>query len=237
MTMTPDSTEPRFAPSLRERKLARTKHALLRAALERLRSKNLDEITVKELCEEVEVSEATFFNYFPKKDDLLVYFIRLWTIEVDLHARRRVGEGAGLAYIEEVFRYTGQRLGDHPRLMLEVIAHMTRACPGVGCAAAQSPPELTLAERLQAFPEQAGECSSATPGLYELFAPPLRRAIALGELPPGADIDAASLSLLSIFFGVPLLLCTRQPSRVASNYERQLHVLWSGLRARAQPSA
>jgi hypothetical protein len=71
---------------LRQRKYARTKLALMNAALERLKDKSLEEISVRELCEEAEVSEATFFNYFPSKTDLLVYFVQLWTIEAGWHA-------------------------------------------------------------------------------------------------------------------------------------------------------
>lgn len=57
--------------SLREKKYAKTKLALLDAATERIGEKTFDAISVKELCEQAEVSEATFFNYFPKKQDLL----------------------------------------------------------------------------------------------------------------------------------------------------------------------
>src|SRR5215210_4290457 len=86
------------AISLRERKFAKTKLALLRAAVTRLEQKRLSEITVKELCEHVQVSEATFFNYFPRKDDLLHYFTRIWTLEVLLHARQAAGADAGLGF-------------------------------------------------------------------------------------------------------------------------------------------
>src|SRR5688572_15292458 len=87
--------------SLRERKFARTKLALMQAALERMRTKKLDEVPVKELCDEVQVSEATFFNYFPKKSDLLHYLIKVWTIEVAWQAKTTVGEECGLSFIEQ----------------------------------------------------------------------------------------------------------------------------------------
>ena len=53
---------------LRERKYAATKAALLDAVLARLHDQTLDSISVKEVCREVPVSEATFFNYFTSKD-------------------------------------------------------------------------------------------------------------------------------------------------------------------------
>lgn len=218
---------------MRERKHARTKLALLQAAVERIRDKRLDEIPVKELCDEVEISEATFFNYFPKKDDLLHYLIQVWTFEVAWNAREAVGDDAGLAYVEQVFDYTGKKLADHPRLMLEIIAHMAlephaSSPQETRCHKART--ELSLAERLQAFPECEGvECVPEL-RLPDVLRAPLERAIETGELPKGVDLDGALLGLLGIFFGVPLWLGPHEPAGIRPAYRRQLELLWAGLR-------
>lgn len=219
-----DSRPPRL--SLRERKFARTKLALLQAAIEKLRDKPLSDITVKELCEEVQICEATFFNYFPKKDDLLHYFIRIWTLEVTLKAREAVGEGAGLAFIEHVFQSTGRELAEHPRIMQEIIGHMALDPHGSTC---EGHDKLTLAECRQAFPHL--ECEKSLPDvqLEHVFRPALERAVELGELPASADLDAALLSLVSIFFGVPLWMCCNQPQAIQQAYQQQLGLLWAGL--------
>ena len=219
-------------PSLRERKFAKTKLALLKAAVERLRAKSMDQIPVKELCEEAEVSEATFFNYFPKKDDLLHYFIQLWTVEVTWHANRAVGQNAGLGYIEQVFDFTGKQLGEHPRLMLEIIGQMALEPQPAECV--QQWGELTFCEKRQAFPECEGVEQCAERDLPELFRPALERAVARGELPRDADIDAALVALLSTFFGVPLWLAGEHPEQIRPAYERQLKLIWAGLRAEAR---
>jgi len=219
-------------PSLRERKFAKTKLALLKAAVERLREKSMDQIPVKELCEEAEVSEATFFNYFPKKDDLLHYFVQLWTIEVTWHANHTVGQAAGLGYIEQVFDYTGKQLAEHPRLMLEIIGQMALEPQPAECV--QQWGQLTLCEKRQAFPELAGVEQCAERDLPELFRPALERAVAEGELPRGADIDAALVALLSTFFGVPLWLSGEHPEQIRPSYKRQLELIWAGLRAEAR---
>ena len=88
---------------LRQRKFARTKLGLLEAAMAAIRDRPLDEVTVRELCEAVEISPAGFFNYFPKKTDLLVYYVQLWSIEMAWHGRRLAEQRGGLAAIEEVF--------------------------------------------------------------------------------------------------------------------------------------
>jgi len=219
-----DSRPPRL--SLRERKYARTKLALLETAIEKLREKPLSDITVKELCEEVQICEATFFNYFPKKDDLLHYYIRIWTLEVTLKAREAVGEGAGLAFIEHIFQSTGRELAEHPRIMQEIIGHMALDPHGNTC---HGTTELTLAECRQAFPDQKCVESLADVQLEHVFRPALERAVELGELPAAADLDAALLSLVSIFFGVALWMCCNQPENIGQAYQQQLGLLWSGL--------
>jgi hypothetical protein len=65
--------------------------------------------------------------------------------------------------------------------------------------------------------------------LEHVFRPALERAVELGELPTAADLDAALLALVSIFFGVPLWMCCNQPERIRQAYQQQLGLLWSGL--------
>jgi AcrR family transcriptional regulator len=223
------STDCKQQISLRERKFAKTKLALLQAALDRMKTKRLSDITVKELCEEVQVSEATFFNYFPKKEDLLHYFIKIWTLEVLFYARDAAGPEAGLSFVEHVFDFTGRELAEHPRPMLEIIAQMAVDPHRTGCEASRQ--ALSLAERLQALPACGDvECLPELK-LPELFRPPLERAVQRGELPASLDIETAVFGLLSIFFGVPLLLGCREPERMPTMYEQQLRLLWAGLRA------
>jgi AcrR family transcriptional regulator len=224
-----DVAESKPQISLRERKFAKTKLALLQAALKRLTTKSLSDVTVKELCEDVQVSEATFFNYFPKKDDLLHYFIQIWTLEVLHSAREATGREGGLQFVEHVFDFTGRKLAEHPRLMLEIISHMALDPPPSRCEAGSR--KLSLAERQQALPDcEDFECLNDMK-LPDLFHPPLERAVERGELPASMDVEAAVFGLLSIFFGVPLLLGCREPKRIPAMYQQQLKLLWAGLRA------
>ncbi|MDN4598231.1 TetR/AcrR family transcriptional regulator [Leifsonia virtsii] len=64
--------------SLRDRKKAQVRADLERAALELALERDLDEVTVDEICARIPVSHRTFFNYFDTKEDALFDVRRAW---------------------------------------------------------------------------------------------------------------------------------------------------------------
>ena len=56
-------------------RVQKTLSALAHALEELLKEKDLDEITVKELCEKAQTRKATFYNHFTDKYDLFSYMI------------------------------------------------------------------------------------------------------------------------------------------------------------------
>lgn len=212
---------------LRQRKFAQTKLGLLRAAIAQLKRHPLEEVSVRDLCAEVEISEASFFNYFPRKTDLLAYYVRIWALEMEWHARRVASERGPLAAIEEVFRRTAREVAKHPALMAEIVAFQARL------AAPPAPAELTLAERLLAFPELDGIEHVPAGHLGTLLGSLVERAVDEGELPGTVDRRAVLATLATVFFGVPVVARQLHPGRVEALYRSQLEVIWAGLRARA----
>jgi len=67
-TEAPTATDPHAENcGRRERKKQQTRQALHEAALRLVDEKGLDGTTVEQICEAVDVSPRTFFNYFPSK--------------------------------------------------------------------------------------------------------------------------------------------------------------------------
>ena len=134
---------------LRQRKLARTRLALLGALTAQLETQTYEAVRIKDLCAAADISEASFFNYFERKEDLLVYFVQIWSLSVGWHAQRVLAERGALAAIEDVFCRTAADIAAHPRVMAEVIAFQARM---EGAPAVRDP---ALAERLCAYPDMS----------------------------------------------------------------------------------
>lgn len=113
-------------PGLRERKKAGTRAAIQRHALRLFREHGYEATTISEIAEAADISESTFFRYFPTKEDLV-----RWD-EYDpliVEAIRAQPAGAGpLAALRGAFRGVLSQLSPEDRadlrqrvaLMLEV---------------------------------------------------------------------------------------------------------------------
>ena len=214
---------------LRERKFAKTKLGLLHAALEALEHRGLEEVSTRELCAAVSISQASFFNYFPRKEDLLTYFIQVWSLEMAWHGQRLAATLGGLGAIEEIFALTARETARHPTVMAEIVAWQVRHV-------ATPPPPLTVSEKLLAHPTLDGvETLPQDAGLQALFPPLLVQAVERGELPAGVDVRDVMAALATIFFGVPVLGRQANLNNLEGLYRRQLQLLWAGLRASGKP--
>lgn len=207
---------------LRQRKQARTRVGLLAALVERLDDRELDDVAVAELCEAVQISEATFFNHFKRKSDLLVYYVQLWTLEMGGVARRLLSDRGARAAIDAIFEATAHRVALHPGVMAEIIAWQVKS---------SSPPVMQVvgdAERLLALPDIEDVLELPVQGLDALLPWLLGEALKAGEIPANTDLGLLGHTLASIFFGVPAMRCRRDPGSVAGLYREQLELVWAG---------
>ena len=216
---------------LQQRKQARTRLALLDAAIEMMRKKTLADITVEEICQKAEVSRGTFFRYFPRKTDLLYYHVRLWSIESVWHARQLAGEKSGLAIIEAYFEWSVNIITKHPRLFSEIIALRAYEPLEIAKRMQNDNLKITQAERFLRFPGMKGIDSILDGTFYIIFQESIEEAIAKREIPENVDMKEVILSLASIFYGVPFMLADQTtPIDLTAAFKRQLHILWAGLR-------
>ena len=205
---------------LRERKYAATKAALLEAVLARLNDQTLESISVKEVCQEVQVSETTFFNYFPSKPAVIFYLVQLWSIRAGWEMQQTLAQGGGhLDALCTLFDLTAEQVVQSPGVMGEIVAWQARNRNKVVFV------PLTPAEYALHFADNADIEQFEARGIDQLLGAQLQGALQAGELPAESDLPALALALMAIFFVTPILLQQRPDVDVKDAYRRQLQLV------------
>jgi AcrR family transcriptional regulator len=207
---------------LRERKHAKTKVALTMAFVERLKSARLDDISIKEVCDSAEVSEATFFNYFPAKIDLIYYYQQLIHLKIMWETERKAKDGSPLHRIDVMFDVLAKQI-NHPYLFYELISIF------VGQKVKPKLTDISLAERLYALPNCKGIEDVPLILLEDFLYKNLAEAAKQGELPTGVDLNDVLVMLMTIIVGVPLAISYEKFNTLGTHYKKQLSFLWEGL--------
>ncbi|MBV6493308.1 MAG: hypothetical protein LDLANPLL_01324 [Turneriella sp.] len=210
--------------SLRERKFAYARFSLLKELVDALEKKTFAEIRIRDLCAAAEISEPSFFNYFPEKDDLLNYFVALWGIELELFSQKN---SPGLSALEAAFAHTGKTAILYPQLMKELLAYQARANVPERLKVLK---ELTLAEKILAFGCAPDLAEIAPHGIRSWLMQNVQSAILRRELPSHTNLHTAAIAFGAVFFGVAGLAAAENFARLPQQYADTLQIIISGLR-------
>ena len=203
---------PQIQLSLREKKYATQKLKILDAFDEKLKTKSLADISVKEIAKALEISEMTFFNYFGSKKEVLIYYIELWSLQMQM-----LSEGKKpLEAIYLIFEKTAEIIEENPNLFMEIVASM--ALYGMH----EKNIAVGRAERVLRFgrdvPYKEG-------GFYDVVMP-LLLALQLSE----KEKHFAYTTLFNTFFATPLLMKCPEFGSLKVHYKEQIDALFKGLK-------
>ena len=212
---------------LREKKYARTKVGLMTAFMERLKESRFDDISIREVCRDLEIAEGTFFNYFPEKTDVIGYYIQLLTSKMAWKAKRDVPSGKYIALINAFFHQVGEQ-GWNTNIIYQILSVLVlhsekpKTC------------EISGLEKQLVFPDEPGIEDSPSEELVAWFRECLLAARRNGELPPKADIDDIEVSLVAILSGTLIAIRFRDTKSRGYHYKRQLQALWRDVGVKPQ---
>src|SRR5204863_6155300 len=108
--------------SLRKEKAARLKIQVLDHTLKLIGKKSFDDLYVDDICDKVKISKVTLFKYFPQKEDILLYYFRIWCLKRALELRDKPKEG--LAGITFLFDKLSEDAEMHPGIILSLFAYL-----------------------------------------------------------------------------------------------------------------
>ena len=107
----------------RAKKSATIKLDILISTIQLVGKKSFRDLYVEDICEKAGTSKVTFFKYFPQKEDVLLYFLRIWCLDraVELKEKPRAGMN-GLYFIIDKLAETYDK---YPGLILNLISYWT----------------------------------------------------------------------------------------------------------------
>ncbi len=213
--------------SLRERKHAKTKIAIMDAFIKRLEKTRFDAISIREVCKSIEISEGTFFNYFAEKMDIIDYYSYLLFLKIFWKTQNEVPPGKYLAAIEAVFKNVAAEL-NNTNIIYQLIS--------VIIMQRERPKAIVISnsEKHFAYPEYKGIESIPVVFIDAFLEKCLKEAVKNGELPKKTNVDDVLVSLTTILGGTLLATKFTNIKNQAYHYMRQLNLLWKGLGVSAQ---
>lgn len=205
--------------SLRQKKYYKTRLALAQLFLEKLKIENFNDISIKEICSEVEISEATFFNYFPQKTDIIMYlfkvkFFKIFWIINDLEKSLSF-----TGSIEKIFELFAHEI-KHPYIF-EVIISIFRTSE-------IKMDSINISERewKYIYPSCTGAEKIVLPTIYEYLEGKISKGIKDGEIPEDICKKTLLQFLITILKGVPLSTPIAEFKNIAKIYKKHLSLLW-----------
>jgi len=196
---------------------ARTRLAILEAAVEMAEERPLVDVHVEEIADRAGVSRMTFFNHFQQKDALWFFFAWTWWLRSAVALAQNPIRG--LAAIRHTFADVAESEKGRRRFFLEFISFVSRTSE---LEPLRSAMKVTSQERVLLHPD--------VPGVEELQIlttdQQFRRHLGEAELPPGANHEDLMNDLGGILYGGILMTHLAKEDDLLPIYDRQLdHLL------------
>ena len=205
---------------IREKKSAKIKLQVLEVTLRLLGKQSFKDLYVDQICEEVKISKVTFFKYFPQKEDILLYYLRVWCLE---NIIKNSQKPEGVDRIKAIFESMGNTYEKHPGLILSLISYITSNTKPY------SPFAFRPIERSLMFPEIENVLDFELLSIPQMFEKYLLEAVFLNQIQRNRDTKELSHLFLSTLYGSIITCHLRQVDSINVLMKRNVDVLIKGL--------
>jgi AcrR family transcriptional regulator len=207
--------------SLRKEKAARLKLSVLDHTLKLIGKKSFDDLYIEEICSKVKISKVTLFKYFPQKEDILLYFFRVWCLKRAVEFRDKPKEGtAGIIYL---FDKLAEDCEIHPGIIQSLFAYLSDL---------KRPPKpfpLKAEEKKLLFPDISDIHLVEIQSLDQMFEKLTLEAIFKKEVTKSASTRDLSNLLTTVFYGSVITAHMQQISPVKFFFRKNLEMVLKGL--------
>lgn len=207
--------------SLRKEKAARLKLTVLDQTLKLIGKKSFDDLYVDEICEKAKISKVTLFNYFPQKEDILLYFFRIWCMRRAVELSEKPREGVqGIFFL---FDKLSEDCENHPGMVLSLFAYLAdlRRTP--------RPFPVKVEEKKLLFPEISDIHTIEIQSVDQMFEKFALEAIFKKEITKTTSTRDVTNMLTIIFYGSVVTAHINQQTNLKIFFRRNIELLLKGL--------
>lgn len=207
--------------SLRKEKAARLKLSVLEHTLKLIGKKSFDAIYVDEICAKTKISKVTLFKYFPQKEDILLYYFRVWCLRraVDLNEKPKEGM-AGITYL---FDKLSEECESHPGMILSLFGYL---------ADLRRPPKpfpVKLEEKQLLYPNMENISGIDIQSVDQMFEKFTLEAIFKKEITKSASTRDISHLFTTVFYGSVLTAHIQQIGNLKFFFRKNVELVAKGL--------
>ncbi len=207
--------------SLRKEKAARLKIHVLDHTLKLIGKKSFEDLYVDDICEKVKISKVTLFKYFPQKEDILLYYFRMWCFSRSVDLNQKPKEGMqGIYYL---FDKASEECELHPGLMLSLVSFLSDV------KRTPKPFPVKAEEKKLIYPEVENVSSMNIFSLDQMLEKFTLEAIFKKEITRTINTRDITNLFLATFFGSIISAHLNQQSPVKQYFRRNLDLLFKGL--------
>ncbi|MBN1892223.1 MAG: TetR/AcrR family transcriptional regulator [Clostridiales bacterium] len=212
---------------IRETKKGRLKLAILDKTLEMIREKPFESIKVIDICQEVGISEVTFYKYFRKKEEVMMYFMRVWNYKRTVRMRKEKSE-KGIAAIYSIFRDIANT-DNAECIMVSLVSFIT--------AQREKPTNVILEDYDKTAIVDGEDPIEEDEDLDWQMACRLREAVENEEIRADINIQEFVKVLSGIFYGVPIISYVSQEGDLSRAYQTALNYLFEGIKTKGKQNS
>ncbi len=207
--------------SLRKEKAARLKLSVLDHTIRLIGKKSFDDLYVDEICEKVKISKVTLFKYFPQKEDILLYYFRVWCLKRAVELRDKPKEGVtGILFL---FDKLSEECEMYPGIVLSLFAYL---------ADLRRPPKpfpLKPEEKKLLYPDHKEILSIEIQSVDQMFEKFCLDAIFKKEITKYSSTRDLTNLFTSLFYGSVLTAHLMQLDHLKFFFKRNVEMTLKGL--------
>jgi len=207
--------------SLRKEKAARLKLSVLDHTIRLIGKKSFDDLYVDDICAKVKISKVTLFKYFPCKEDILLYYFRVWCLKRAVELRDKPKEGMAGVYF--LFEKLSEECEMYPGIVLSLFGYL---------ADLRRPPKpfpMKPEEKKLLFPDHKDITTVEILTLDQMFEKFSLEAIFRKEITKSSSTRDLTNLFTSLFYGTVLTAHMLQSDQLKFFFKRNVEMTLKGL--------